>query len=45
MDSDDDMMMELLMQDKVDIAIDQEQWMMVLTALLRRREQLTAVPR
>jgi hypothetical protein len=45
MGSDDKMMMELLMQDEVDIAADQEHRMMVLTAMLRYREQLAVVPR
>jgi hypothetical protein len=44
MDSNDDMMMVLLMQDKADVTADQEQWMMVLTALLRCQEQLAAIP-
>jgi hypothetical protein len=45
MGSDDKMMMELLMQDKVVIAADQEHRMMVLTSMLRYREQLAVVPR
>jgi hypothetical protein len=44
MDIDDEMMMDLLMQDKVDAPADQEHRIMVLTALLCYREQLTAVP-
>jgi hypothetical protein len=36
------MMMELLTQDKVDAAADQEQRMMVLTALLRYQELIAA---
>jgi hypothetical protein len=42
MDIDDEMMMEMLMQDEA--AADQEQRMMVLTALVRYREQLATVP-
>jgi hypothetical protein len=45
MDIDDEMMMELLMQDEADAAANQEQRMMVLTALLCYREQLATVPR
>jgi hypothetical protein len=45
MDSDDEMVIELLMQDEADAAADQEQRMMVFTALLRYQEQLATVPR
>jgi hypothetical protein len=43
-DSDDEMMMELLMQDEADAATKQEHQMMVLTAMLWYREKLAAVP-
>jgi hypothetical protein len=45
MDNDNEMMMELLMQDEAGAAADHEQRIMVLTALLRYREKLLAVPR
>jgi hypothetical protein len=44
MDINDEIMMELLMQDEADVVVDHEQQMMVLTALLRYREQLLTVP-
>jgi hypothetical protein len=45
MDNDDEMMMELMMQDEADTAVDHQQRMMLLAALLRYREQLLAEPR
>jgi hypothetical protein len=45
MDINDEMMMELLMQDEADTTADHEQQMIVLTALLRYREQLLTIPR
>jgi hypothetical protein len=44
MDSDVEMMMELLMQDETATAADHQQWMMVLVALLHYREDLLAIP-
>jgi hypothetical protein len=39
------MMMEMLTQDEADTAVDHEQQMLVLTALLQHQEQLLAIPR
>jgi hypothetical protein len=45
MDSDDEMMIELLMQDEANITASHQQQIMVLAILLRYQEQLLVEPR